>query len=206
MSEPDFEQARRYALHRLEHELPPALRYHSLAHTRDDVVPATEQLALLERVQAGERLLLLTAAYFHDLGLVERREEHEAAGVAIARAALPGFGYSAAQISAIGGMIMATRLPQAPASALGAILADGDLDILGRDDFLERNGLLRAEREAFGPPLSDAAWYRQQLAFVRAHSYCTSAGRALRDAGKARNIALLAGLLAAAEGGATEEG
>lgn len=206
MGEPDFEQARRYALYRLERELPPAMCYHSLAHTRDDVAPATARLAKLQRVSGGELLLLLTAAYFHDLGLIERREEHEAAGVAIARAILPGFGYSPAQISDIGRMIMATRLPQAPESSLGAILADGDLDILGRPDFLDRNRLLRAELAAFAPAVGDAEWYQQQLSFVREHHYWTAAARALRDAGKAQNIVILAGLLAAAERAvATEE-
>lgn len=206
MGDPDFDQARRYALHRLEHELSPALCYHSLAHTRDDVAPATERLALLEQVPRAERLLLLTAAYFHDLGLVERREEHEAAGVAIARLALPGFGYSAAQIDAIGSMIMATRLPQAPQTPLGAILADGDLDILGRADFLEHNRLLRVELTAFAPALSDAEWYNQQLSFVREHSYWTAAARAQRDAGKAQNVALLTRLLAAAERAVARDG
>jgi uncharacterized protein len=197
MSEPDFDQARRYALYRLKHELPPAMCYHSLAHTRDDVVPASERLARLEHVGDEERVLLLTAAYFHDLGLVERRDEHEAAGVAIAGRVLPGFGYSAGQIEKIGAMIMATRLPQAPSCHLGAILADSDLDILGRADFLERNRLLRTELAAFAPPVGDAEWYRQQLVFMREHSYWTTAARRLRDEGKMQNAALLAALLAA---------
>lgn len=197
MSEPDFDQARRYALYRLRHELPPAMCYHSLTHTRDDVVPAARRLARLEGVGGEERVLLLTAAYFHDLGLVERRDEHEAAGVAIARRALPGFGYSAGQIEKIGATIMATRLPQTPCCHLGAILADSDLDILGRADFLERNGLLRAELAAFAPPVGDAEWYRQQLGFLREHLYWTAAARRLRDEGKGQNVALLAALLAA---------
>ena len=47
MDQPDFKRARQYALERLERELPPTLIYHSLAHTRDDVVPAAERLAAL---------------------------------------------------------------------------------------------------------------------------------------------------------------
>lgn len=41
MGQPDFEQAVQYALGRLERELSLKLCYHSLEHTRDDVVPAS---------------------------------------------------------------------------------------------------------------------------------------------------------------------
>src|SRR5262245_36481544 len=127
----DLARARAYALARLEDELSPALCYHSLAHTRDDVAPAVERLAAAEGV-AGEALLLLrTAAYFHDLGFVERRDDHEAIGARIAREALPCFGYRPPQIALVEGMIMATRMPQAPRTSLERILADADLDVCG---------------------------------------------------------------------------
>ncbi|GAB4437291.1 MAG: hypothetical protein OHK0015_29870 [Chloroflexi bacterium OHK40] len=199
MSEPDFEQARRYALQRLERELHPALCYHSLAHTRDEVVPAAERLAAMEGVSEDELLLLRTAAYFHDLGFVERRQGHEEVGIRIASQVLPGFGYSPAQVTAIGELILATRLPQSPIKPLDAILADSDLDMLGRADFIELNRLLRRELAAFDPPVSDATWYRQQLIFVRDHRYWTPTARKLRDPGKQRNLELLEALLANAE-------
>ena len=40
MSQPDFDAARDYALARLAREVSRELHYHSLAHTRDEVVPA----------------------------------------------------------------------------------------------------------------------------------------------------------------------
>ena len=195
MAQLDFEAARHYALQRLERELPPTCVYHSLAHTRDEVVPAAERLASLEGVADEALLLLRTAAYYHDIGLVRQRANHEAAGVRIAAAALPGFGYSPAQIQAIGGMIMATRLPQRPRTALEALLADADLDVLGRADFMRRNQALRAETEAFGAAFGDAQWYDQQLRFMQAHRYWTSAARALRDVQKRANYAALLRLL-----------
>lgn len=195
VQQPDLGCAASYALDRLARELAPALCYHSLAHTRDDVVPAAERLAALGGVVGEALLLLRTAAYYHDLGFVQRRDEHEATGVAIARAALPGCGYSAAQIDAVSGMIMATRLPQSPRTLAERLLADADLDVLGRGDFLERNQALRAELAAFGAPLPDSAWYDQQIRFLQGHRYWTRAARDLRDAGKRQNIALLAALL-----------
>jgi uncharacterized protein len=193
---PDFEGARAYALGRLDRELPPELCYHSIAHSRDDVVPAAERLAAAEGVVGEELLLLRTAAYFHDIGFVERREDHEVRGARIANEVLPRFGYTSAQIVAIVGMIMATRLPQSPLTLPQQILADADLDVLGRSDFLTLNERLRLELAHAGMPASDAEWYRVQLHFLRGHRYWTAAARTLRDEQKQRNMEELTRLLA----------
>ena len=189
MSRPDFEGARQHALERLERELPADLFYHSLWHTHDDVVPAVERLAAVEQI-AGEPLLLLrTAAYFHDIGFIKRRQAHEEAGVEIANATLPGFGYQPKQIEAIAAMIIATRLPQAPVGMLQQILADADLDVLGRADFWQRNLALRRETEALGGSVSNDEWLRLQLRFLESHRYWTVAARSQRDQLKQRHIA-----------------
>jgi uncharacterized protein len=199
MGQPDYLAARQYALARLTQALDPQLCYHSLAHTCDDVLPAAEHLAALVGLPVEELLLLRTAALYHDIGFTIRRVEHELAGVQIMAEALPSFGYSAEQIDQIGLLIMATRLPQAPHNLVAQILADADLDLLGRDDFLVRNQLLRAEIAAFEAAPSDAAWYTAQLNFLTRHRYWTAGARQLRDAQKARNIELLQRLLASAE-------
>jgi uncharacterized protein len=193
---PDFDGAARYALRRLQRELLPGFFYHSIVHTRDDVVPAVERLAGLMGLEGEDLLLLRTAAYYHDLGFVEQRAAHEAVGVQIAELVLPRFGYRMEQIEIIGGMIMATRLPQSPRSLPEQIIGDADLDILGRSDFFSRNRALRAELAAFGQPASDEQWYGEQVRFVQAHCYWTSAARSLRDAQKQRNCQALERLLA----------
>lgn len=198
-TQPDFASARAYALARLEHELSPVLCYHSVTHTRDDVVVAVERLAGQEGVTGEALLLLLTAAYFHDLGFVEQREQHEAIGARMAVEALPRFGYQPDQIALIKGMILATHLPQAPHTTLECILADADLDVCGRDDFLELNRCLRAELAAEGSSASDREWYSGQIRFLRSHRYWTAAARATRDQVKRANISALERLLAASE-------
>jgi uncharacterized protein len=197
---PDFDAAKQYALGRLERDLSPALCYHSIAHTRDDVALAAERLAAAEGVTGEILLLLRTAAYYHDIGFVERREDHEVVGARMAAEILPRFGYDPAQIVQIIGMIMATRLPQSPQTQAQQILADADLDVLGRDDFLTVNHHLRVELARGGMPASDADWYRVQLRFLRGHRYWTPSARSLRDAQKERNIEALAALLAASQG------
>ncbi len=193
---PDFEQARRYAVEQLESALPPTLYYHSAAHTQEDVVPAVERLAALAGVGGEDLLLLRTAAYYHDLGYVEQYSENEALGAKMALEALPRWGYTAAHLQVIAGLIMATRLPQTPHNRLEEILADGDLDNLGRDDFAEKSAALHRELEAHGQPTSPAEWYLRQWRFLQAHCYFTPEARTLRAAGQQKNLAWLAARLA----------
>jgi uncharacterized protein len=188
MNLPDLDRARDYALERLERELPATLTYHSLSHTRDYVVPDAERLANLEGVSGEELMLVITGALYHDIGFAEQRVEHEARSARIAAEVLPRFGYSAEQVSIVEGIIMATRIPQRPRSLSEAIVADADLDLLGRDDFWTLNRCLRAELKAVGQTWSDEEWYSSQLAFLREHRYFTITARATRQAGKERHI------------------
>jgi uncharacterized protein len=196
MPNPDFAAATDYARVRLERELSPLLIYHNVAHTRDDVAPAALELAQLEGVSAEETLLLVTAAWYHDLGYVDGREDHESVSVQIAGEALPGFGYTAEQVAAVQRLIGSTRLPTSPRNWLEGALADADLRHLGGPAFLERNARLRREVAAHGHEFGDAQWYADQLTFLRNHRYHTSIARRLWDAGKQENIALLERMLA----------
>ncbi|HEX6304596.1 MAG TPA: HD domain-containing protein [Anaerolineales bacterium] len=177
----------------------PVLCYHCLAHTKEGVVPSTERLALLENVDGIELELLLTAAYFHDIGFVENGDRHEEIGARIAAEALAQFNFGSEHIQRIQSMILATRLPQSPDDILEAILADADLDVLGRDDFLLKSLELKDELEALGESHSDAEWYRRQLGFLESHHFWTQSAKMLRDAKKRENIALLKQLLAQAQ-------
>ena len=191
MMEPDFEAAAAYAVARLRGELPETLAYHCLAHTCNDVVPAVERLAAREGVTGEDLAVLRTAAYFHDIGFVEGYSNHEATGMRIAAAVLPRFGFSPAQVAAVTGMIRATRLPQQPQTHLEEILADADLDVLGREDFLPRNEALRAEMASLGLLGGDKQWYCGQLRFMETHNYFTAAARELRGARKQAHVAHL---------------
>jgi len=191
MKQLDFERAKTYALTRLVEDIPGTRVYHSITHTRDEVAPAVEQLAIMENVGGEELSLLRTAVYFHDLGFVESNCDHELIGARIASEVLPGFGYQAGQIQTIQNLILATRLPQSPKTYLEEILADADLVILGKDTFMERNQDLRAEMANYGEQVMDDIWFGKQLSFLSSHTYFTSEAHSLLDAGKEKNIARL---------------
>jgi uncharacterized protein len=188
MNQPDFERAKQYVLGRLEKELPPDLYYHGIHHTRDDVLPAAERLARLERLPVEELLLLRTAALYHDTGYIEDYYNNEEIGLRIAYETLPYFGYQPADIEAVGRIIMVTRLPQCPQNLMEQIICDADMDSLGRKDFFITSHRLRLELTIYDSPVTLHDWYPRQLAFLEGHRYWTAGARNLREAGKQNNI------------------
>lgn len=187
MPHPDSDGAIDYALTRLTRELSADYLYHDIAHTRDHVLPAAARLAELSGCSADEIQLVQVAAAFHDLGLVEIDTNHELVGARLAAQRLPDFGFGPRAVEQVMGMILATRLPQQPRTLLEQILADADLDVLGRDDFFTRNSALRRELARMGRPMTDHEWYSGQLAFIENHTYFTDAARTLHAAGKQAN-------------------
>jgi uncharacterized protein len=197
VGKPDWEGMKAYVLARLERGLSLDLRYHSIRHTRDDVLPAIDRLAVLSGVDEANLLLLRTAALYHDIGYTEQYANNEPVGARIARETLPDFGYTPDQVEAIVQIILATRMPQMPENFTEALLCDADLDSLGREDYLETSHALHAELVSCGASITLEDWYLRQLNFLSNHIYFTDVARDLRDAGKQENVLLLKKLLAA---------
>jgi len=191
----DFAGAKQYAFNRLDNELAAHLIYHNLGHTKESVLPAAIEFAVFSGVNDKNSLLLQTAAVYHDLGFIERSTGHEEVSVRIAEETLPQFGYNPFQIQVIADIIMATKLPQTPKNILGQLLADADLEVLGRSAFFEAATCLRLELEAEGVHQTDGDWYRSQVDFLENHSYFTTAAKSLRMDKKRENLEKLKDLL-----------
>ncbi len=196
---PDLNGAINYAYGRLLTELGPELSYHDVAHTRDWVVPAALRLASASGIGGVDRDLVLSAAWFHDLGYIERYAANEPIGARLAGEALPMFGYRSEHVRSVQGMILATAVPQHPQGILEQLVADADLDILARSEMLDQNHRLRDELSRCATPSSDEEWYAGQVHFFDAHHYFTAAARRMNDATKAQNRTILANLLEAAQ-------
>jgi len=181
MDRPGYAAAVNHALERLQRELPPTLLYHDFRHTAGDVLPAAERLAALSGVDGEDLQLLRVAAAYHDLGYIDLYWQHELASLRIAAQTLPEFGLPPTQIDRVLGLIVATRLPQSPRDLLEEILADADLDSLGRDDYFEMSELLRRELELRGQPRPPRQWQEAQVVFLKQHTYFTDAARQLRQ-------------------------
>lgn len=196
MSIADFESAKHYVLDRLRRELSPTITYHSIWHTESDVLPAVERLGRMADVKDESFLLLRTAALYHDVGYVIQRKEHELISVQIAYETLPKFGYTHPQMKQIEGIIMATRMPQNPRNFLEQLMADSDLDSIGREDFLKTSFDLRTELSNIGIHVTDKEWYTSQRKFLQGHYYFTNVARQLRNTGKRKNVNQLTELIA----------
>lgn len=190
----DFEAAKKFALNKLKNELSDSLSYHCVEHTLD-VVAATRLFGELEGLTNRDIRVLETAALFHDMGFVETYLNHEAISIQIAREALPAFGYSQDDIEVIANLIKATELPQNPQNLLEEILADSDLNYLGRNDMLTIGQRLRSEWEKNGHETTLKEWQALELKFLKQHRYFTRSAIKLREDQKQENIQTLEKLL-----------
>jgi class 3 adenylate cyclase len=180
-------RAKSCILDKLKKELPDHLYYHGLHHVID-VCDVAAGLALKEGIDSQETELLRIAALLHDSGFIKQYSKNEAIGCTIARELLPQFNYSVPEIERICDLIMATRIPQSPQNHLEEILADADLDYLGRADFFHIGQTLFKEMNAHGKSLTENEWNKLQIEFLSKHKYFTRTARELRNHGKQKQL------------------
>jgi uncharacterized protein len=153
-------------------QLDKRLCYHNVDHTLD-VIAQAEQIALSEGISnANDILLLKVAALFHDTGFLYTYAGHEERSCEIAREKLSPH-FSPADINAICGMIMKTKVPQRPKKPLEQIICDADLDYLGRNDFEKLSNQLKKEFLDFGIVKNESEWEKKQITFIESHHYFT---------------------------------
>lgn len=167
-----YEAAIKHILSALKEGLPSELTYHSLEHTLE-VISLTEEIAENEGVSDDDFNLLKVAAAFHDCGYLHGLKQHEINGCIMADSILPDFGFTRAECDRIKGMIMATRLPQAPNNHLEKIICDADLGYIGGNSYFKIVDGLRAEIVATSHSLTQNEWLDMQISFLNAQSFFT---------------------------------
>ena len=116
----DFERVKEYMIQRLKRGLAPNLYYHGVHHTID-VMRAAEEIAEAENVKGLDKIILMTAALFHDVGFLIRYKENEDISVGMCWNILPRFNYTQSEIMMIAHIIMSTTIPQNPVNKLIAL-------------------------------------------------------------------------------------
>jgi predicted metal-dependent HD superfamily phosphohydrolase len=196
----DFKATSDYVMGRLHKELKQTLSYHSVAHTLD-VISAIRRLADAENIDMHDKVLLETAALFHDAGMIIQYKDHESASVVLACEVLPGFGYADDDIVSICQLIMVTKLPQYPGNHLEQIICDADLDYLGREDFYIHSFKLRLEWQVNGiRETTLKEWFDIQVKFLGEHRYFTKNAIELRHDTKMKHLHDISELLKKADG------
>lgn len=183
----DYSKAKAYIVKRLNVDLASDLYYHGFHHTVD-VLNATKLIIEFEGIQGEDVELLKTAALFHDCGFLRQYKNHEEVGCEIAREVLPNYGYTTGNLDSICGMIMATKVPQAPKNKLEQIICDADLDYLGRDDFEYIAATLFRELKVNNLIETEQDWNRLQLKFLTQHQYFTPYAKRIREPKKLKHI------------------
>lgn len=184
----DIEKAEEYVFDKLEESLSNTLFYHGLHHTID-VSNAVLQIAIAEGIHDKETLQILqTAAFYHDLGFISTYQGHEEESCRLARVSLPNFEYTDEQIEKICGLIMATKIPQTPTNYLERIMADADLDYLGRDDFWNISRSLYEELHEREMVTDIDSWNKIQVLFLENHQYWTETAKQWRNPEKLKRI------------------
>ncbi|KAF0140731.1 MAG: hypothetical protein A2499_18700 [Stygiobacter sp. RIFOXYC12_FULL_38_8] len=165
--------------------------YHSLEHTRE-VVQSVIEIAHGELALPEELEIITIAAWFHDLGYVEKTTGHEEISAMFASNFLTNENYISSKIEKVVGCILATKVPQHPKNKLEKIMCDADLSHLGRRSFIERNNLFRTEFEHyFKRKLTESEWLIKSIEFVSQHNFFTDyAQRTFSDI-QNENLALL---------------
>jgi hypothetical protein len=185
----DFAGARDYIIGRMRKELNPSLTYHTIEHTLDMHRAAIRLMEMEHFDDEHERLLIETAAIYHDAGMIVSYNDHETQSVLIAGEMLPTFKYSLEDIDEVAGLILVTKLPQMPTTLPEQILCDADLDSLGRDDFFIQSFQLQLEWKLNGIAQTTLEeWIRFEVGFFTGHKYFTKSGRALRQEQKRKNL------------------
>lgn len=166
-----------------------AFAFHNLGHT-EAVVKAAGKLAGAANLSLEDRELLLVAAWFHDLGYLEKIVGHEAVSQQMAKEYLEGQNYPKKRIEAVLDIISATVMPQQPKTELGKFLADADLAGLGSKDFFLTSQNLRNENAIQGQRTyaNDLEWLAKERDFLAQHKYFTDAAQMLFQGRKIKHL------------------
>jgi predicted metal-dependent HD superfamily phosphohydrolase len=160
--------------------------YHNWLHTAS-VASVADALGSEERLPEDERLALLVAALFHDIGFYTRRHDHEAEGVRLFSAFSNE--WPAALTARIHRLILETELEQKPESTASKCLRDADLHYLGLPSGLSIAEQLRKEWELLdGRTYSEREWIDLNIDFFNRHRFYTEAASKRFQHGKAHNL------------------
>jgi HD superfamily phosphodiesterase len=164
------------------------LIYHNLVHT-ENVVSAAIEIANHYRLNDLDYFIVVTAAWFHDIGYYTEPARHEEKGAEEAAVFLSRKGVDEKTVETVANCIRATRLPQNPQTLLEKIVADADLFHLGTAKFAELNKIIRKEFiELHKVDVSKDEWRSRTIRLLESHQYHTDYCRLLLNDTKAKHL------------------
>lgn len=186
-----IEKVREYVLALLKSKIPSNNVYHDVEHTIN-VAETAEIIGRASKLNDEELETVVIAAWFHDVGYIDKVEGHEELSAKYAEEFLLKENYPFEKIEKVKNCIKATKVPQKPTNILEEVICDADLSHLGKVTFKDRNDLFREEFEYyFGRQLSEVEWIKKSIDFLNEHKFFTEYARNEFNEQKKRNIELL---------------
>jgi len=180
-----------YVTKQLESHLPQGITYHNLTHTKE-VVDTAKVIGEKSGISSDQMEMLLLAAWFHDVGIIEQYNEHEEKSAELCREFLIKNSYPEDKIEKIVHIIRSTRIPQKPANFLEEIMCDADLSYTGKKGFTSHSRLLRVEWEnMFSQKFSDFEWLRTNIDFLLKNKFHTKSAKSFYDEQRKQNLTKL---------------
>jgi len=172
-----LKKAKTYITALFEEKLPKQLVYHSFKHTAA-VVKEARALGEASLLSEADLEVLTLAAWFHDAGYTEVYDGHEYRSMEMAEQWLTKEGYSTERIAVIKDLIRTTHRDEPAETELQKLLADADMNSMGREDFFANAELLRAEWEStLGKTYSPTEWAESQLDFLLTAKFHSAAAK-----------------------------
>lgn len=159
-------KSEQYISQLLKDNLSPLYSYHNIDHTIQ-VVKACKAISADMNLNPEQLEKLLVAAWFHDSGYIEGRENHENRSMKIASDFLTKNGKSADYITEVNYIIAATEKSFVPQTTLQKILKDADFINLGSHNYFANCENLRSEwKDTEQYVFSDYEWNQENLTFL----------------------------------------
>ena len=175
-----------HILEELKGKLAPYLHYHCYEHIID-VANVCDKYIKLYNIDDNMAKLIRIAAISHDFGYIDSPVDHEERSITLIEPILKSI-LTNEEIGLVNGMIRATKVPQQPKTFYDKILADADLDYLGRHDYDKLSGNLHKELLHFGVVKTEREWLNLQIKFLEGHHYHTLSSKWNRRKLKMRKL------------------
>lgn len=178
----------------MREELDVHLFFHDIRHTLD-VLEQAVAIGAREEVTAEELCLLKIAALYHDYGYIRGRKEHEENSVCLFLRDASDYHLTSEQKQRIVSCIRATNFFRKPEGLLEKIIADANLDYLGREDFMQHDQTIYLEYLSDGDVLCRKDWYERLIKFLNSHQFYTATSIIRRSDKKTENMAYVKSML-----------
>jgi len=185
-----IEEVADFAIDILKYQPICRLQYHNINHTKS-VVNNVKTIGENLNVDNETMLVLIVAAWFHDVGYANSYTHHEDESIKIARKFLSKRNVDNEIINRVIKSIDATRVPHKPIDLTDKIIADADLFNLGTDDFSNQNRNLWNEWNKNVREFTELEFLQNSIEFIKAHRYFTTYAQKELEPKKKRNLAIL---------------